>query len=301
MNVITVKELRKEYKEKLAVNNVTFQLEEGKCTALLGPNGAGKTTTIQMLAGLITPSSGSVHSDLLPKTKDLRSLIGYLPQYPSFFEWMSGEEYMIFSGEIAGMTKKAAQKRTGDLLDLVGLEDAKVRKIGEFSGGMKQRLGIAQALIHKPKLLMLDEPVSALDPFGRREVLELMGRLKKDTTILFSTHILNDAEEICDDVLFLHNGNLVEGGALQDIKERYKEAVLILQFEETADQFIKHFLDSPFIQEYTINGDTILLKVADISKARNEILQIAVQHSLPLIRFETSESSLEDIFMKVVK
>ncbi|MGF2616707.1 ABC transporter ATP-binding protein [Rossellomorea vietnamensis] len=301
MNVIAVKELRKEYKEKLAVDKVTFQLEEGKCTALLGPNGAGKTTTIQMLAGLITPSSGSVQSDLLPETKDLRSLIGYLPQYPSFFDWMSGEEYMIFSGEIAGISKKEAQKRTGNLLDLVGLSDSKTRKIGEFSGGMKQRLGIAQALIHKPQLLMLDEPVSALDPFGRREVLELMGRLKKETTILFSTHILNDAEEICDDVLFLHQGNLVEGGTLLEIKERYKEAVLALQFEESADQFIKYFTGSPFIQEHTINGGTVHFKVSDVSKARNEVLEIAVQHAIPLIRFETSESSLEDIFMKVVK
>ncbi|MGM0845359.1 MAG: ATP-binding cassette domain-containing protein [Bacillota bacterium] len=301
MNVLSVKELKKEYKEKLAVNRVTFQLEKGKCTALLGPNGAGKTTTIQMLAGLITPSSGSVHSDILPNTRDLRPLIGYLPQYPTFFEWMSGEEYMIFSGEIAGINKKEARERTGDLLDLVGLTEAKGRKIGEFSGGMKQRLGIAQALVHKPKLLMLDEPVSALDPFGRREVLELMEALKKETTILFSTHILNDAEQICDNVLFLHHGELVESGTLKEIKDKYKEAVLTLQFDSTADQFIKHFIGSQFILDHSINGNTVRLQVSNMTKARNEVLKAAVHQTMPLTKMESSESSLEDIFMKVVK
>ncbi|WP_421378929.1 ATP-binding cassette domain-containing protein [Bacillus salacetis] len=301
MNVITVKDLQKKYKEKLAVDKLNFHLEEGKCTALLGPNGAGKTTTIKMLAGLITPSSGSVSSELLPHTRDLRSLIGYLPQYPSFFEWMTAEEYMVFSGEVAGMGRTEARKRTDELLDLVGLEDAKKRKVGQFSGGMKQRLGIAQALIHRPKLIMLDEPVSALDPFGRREVLELMGKLKHETTILFSTHILNDAEEICDDILFLHSGKLVENGTLREIKNKYKEDMLTVRFDEKAENHIKHFMNLPSIQGYKINGDLIRLEVRDVNAARDEVLKAAVENNIPVNKFETSESSLEDIFMKVVR
>lgn len=301
MNVITVKELQKNYKEKAAVENLSFYLEEGKCTALLGPNGAGKTTTIKMLAGLVNPSSGQVFSDLLPNSKDLRSLIGYLPQYPTFFEWMTAQEYMIFSGEIAGMNKKEAKKRTDELLELVGLDEAKKRKVGEFSGGMKQRLGIAQALIHRPRLIMLDEPVSALDPFGRREVLELMRKLKLETTILFSTHILNDAEEICDDILFLHNGKLVERGTLKEIKERYKEAMLNVQFEETAEKYLKYLIGLPSIQGQKLTGDFVQLEVTDVRKARDEVIKAAAEHNLPINRFETSESSLEDIFMKVVR
>ncbi|WP_409251038.1 ATP-binding cassette domain-containing protein [Bacillus sp. SCS-153A] len=301
MNIITVKELQKKYREKVAVENVSFHLEEGKCTALLGPNGAGKTTTIKMLAGLVRPSAGSVSSDLLPNNEDLRSLIGYLPQYPNFFEWMTAQEYMIFSGEVAGVKKQEASARTDELLELVGLKDAKKRKVGEFSGGMKQRLGIAQALIHRPRLIMLDEPVSALDPFGRREVLELMSKLKSETTILFSTHILNDAEEVCDDILFLHNGKLVESGTLKDIKKRYKEAMLTVQFEEKAEKYCKHFIDLPSIQGYKLNGDHARLVVTDIRKARDEVLSAAAEHTIPVIRFETSESSLEDIFMKVVR
>ncbi|WP_456274374.1 ABC transporter ATP-binding protein [Bacillus sp. AK031] len=301
MNVINVNSLRKEYKEKLAVEDINFSLEEGKCTALLGPNGAGKTTTIKMLAGLISPTSGKVTSELFPNTKDLRPLIGYLPQYPSFFEWMSAEEYMMFSGEVAGMNKRDAGKRTADLLELVGLRDAQSRRVGQFSGGMKQRLGIAQALIHRPKLIMLDEPVSALDPFGRREVLELLAKLKQETTILFSTHILNDAEEICDDILFLHKGKLVESGSLKDIKKKYKEAMLTVQFEDKAESYIKHLIGLPSISGHALNGYSVRLQVKEVSSARDEVLKALAENNVPVSKFETSESSLEEIFMKVVK
>jgi ABC-2 type transport system ATP-binding protein len=301
MNVLTVNNLRKEYKEKLAVEDINFSLEEGKCTALLGPNGAGKTTTIKMLAGLVSPTSGKVTSELLPNTKDLRPMIGYLPQHPTFFEWMSAEEYMMFSGEVAGMNKREVRKRTAELLELVGLIDAQNRKVGQFSGGMKQRLGIAQALIHRPKLIMLDEPVSALDPFGRREVLELMAKLKQETTVLFSTHILNDAEEICDDILFLHKGNLVESGTLKDIKKKYKEAMLTVQFEGKAENYIKHLVDLPSISGHTLHGDSVRLEVQEVSAARDETLKALAENNVPISKFETSESSLEEIFMKVVK
>jgi ABC-2 type transport system ATP-binding protein len=301
MRVITVNNLRKEYKDKLAVEDIDFSLEEGKCTALLGPNGAGKTTTIKMLAGLISPTSGKVSSDLLPNAKDMRTLIGYLPQYPSFFEWMSAEEYMMFSGEVAGMEKSDARQRTAELLELVGLKDSRYRKVGQFSGGMKQRLGIAQALIHRPKLIMLDEPVSALDPFGRREILELLAKLKQDTTILFSTHILNDAEEICDDILFLHKGTLVETGSLKNIKKKYQEAMLTVQFEDKAENYIKYLIGLPSITDHTLNGDSVRLHVKEISAARDEALKALAENNVPVSKFETSESSLEEIFMKVVK
>lgn len=185
MNVLEVAKLSKQYKNKLAVQNISFSLQEGKCTALLGPNGAGKTTVLNMITGLIDPSAGKISSPFLKSNTDLRSMIGFLPQFPAFYEWMSGEEYLIFAGELCHLSKSEAMKRADELLQIVGLEEGKKRKISQYSGGMKQRLGIAQALIHKPKLILLDEPVSALDPFGRREVLELMKGLKNETTILF--------------------------------------------------------------------------------------------------------------------
>ncbi|MGM0751101.1 MAG: ATP-binding cassette domain-containing protein [Bacillota bacterium] len=135
MNVLEVTSLEKKYREKLAVKNLSFQLKQGRCTALLGPNGAGKTTTLKMLAGLITPTNGLISTR--EPSRDIREMIGYLPQYPSFFEWMKGKEFLIFSGEIAGLTRKSSQNRSEELLELVGLQEGKDRIIGHYSGGMK--------------------------------------------------------------------------------------------------------------------------------------------------------------------
>ncbi|MBS4207967.1 ABC transporter ATP-binding protein [Bacillus sp. FJAT-50079] len=297
MNVLEITNLSKLYKNKKAVENIEFVLKEKKCTALLGPNGAGKTTTLNMIAGLLSPTTGGIRSPLLNEKQDLRTMIGFLPQYPSFYGWMSGKEYMMFAGEVCGLTKKEAETRTGSLLQLVGLEEAKNRRINQYSGGMKQRLGIAQALIHKPKLILLDEPVSALDPFGRREVLELMKRLKEETTILFSTHILNDAEEISDYVLFMNEGKLIESGSLKEVRDRNTEKMFKLQFSQSASTF------APLFSQYEINiyEDTMVMNIQDDERAKNDVFQIVLRENLPLLKFEQSNPSLEDIFMKVVK
>lgn len=264
MNVLEINNLTKRYSNKTAVENIEFALESGKCTALLGPNGAGKTTTLNMIAGLLAATTGSIKSPLLTENQDLRSLIGFLPQYPSFYTWMSGEEYMMFSGEVCGLTKKEAAERTESLLSLVGLQEGKNRKISQYSGGMKQRLGIAQALIHKPKLILLDEPVSALDPFGRREVLELMKRLKNETTILFSTHILNDAEEVSDYVVFMNEGKVIEKGSLIEVKQRNTENMINLQFAEPASAFASNFS----MYEINVKANTIAISVQDLEAAK---------------------------------
>src|SRR5699024_5370688 len=144
----------------------------------------------------------------------------YLPQYPVFYSWMTGLEFLMYSGELAHLSKSEATKRAHALLEKVGIAEAKNRRIGKYSGGMKQRLGIAQAIIHQPKLLMLDEPVSSLDPIGRREILTLMNELKNDMTILFSTHILGDADKISDDILLLHHGQIVESGSMEELRRK---------------------------------------------------------------------------------
>src|SRR5690606_21871186 len=214
MGILTVCKLTKKYNSYTVVDKISFQLEANKCIALIGPNGAGKTTTLRMLAGLIKQTSGTINF-LNTGQKDFRSFIGYLPQHPVFYNWMSGLEYLIFCAKLTLIDKKAAKSRAEELLEKVGLKDAKNKQIGNYSGGMKQRLGIAQAIIHQPKLVILDEPVSALDPIGRREVLTLMEELKKEMTILFSTHILNDADEISDELLLLHDGKIVEAGSME--------------------------------------------------------------------------------------
>src|SRR5690625_1115198 len=193
---LSVKNLTKKFNSQLAVDNVSFDLNAGQCTALLGPNGAGKTTTLRMIAGLLSPTDGSIQFEGYENGRDIREKIGYLPQNPVFYAWMTGKEFLVYVGRLAHLSKLEAIQRAEKLLEQVGISHVKNKRIGQYSGGMRQRLGIAQALIHKPALLMLDEPVSSLDPIGRREVLTLLEKLKEETTILFSTHILNDAEEI---------------------------------------------------------------------------------------------------------
>ncbi|PFA70772.1 ABC transporter ATP-binding protein [Bacillus sp. AFS015802] len=299
MNVLEVASLEKRYKEKHAVKNISFKLKQGASTALLGPNGAGKTTTLKMLAGLIKPTGGRITTS--EPSKDIRGMIGYLPQYPSFFEWMTGKEFLIFSGEISGMTRGNSQQRADELITLVGLQDGKGRKIGQYSGGMKQRLGIAQALIHNPRLVILDEPVSALDPFGRREVLELLRMLKKETTILFSTHILNDAEQICDEVLFLHEGRLIEQGELREVKARHQSSRLTLHFSEDSKTFIPFLTEKDWIHDMISNGYQLSFKVSDLDRDRARIFALISENGWGVTKFDSSEQSLEEVFMEVVK
>ncbi|PQP88652.1 hypothetical protein CPT76_10145, partial [Paenibacillus sp. AR247] len=231
--LLQVRDLSKRFKERKVVKGISFSIAEGCCTALLGPNGAGKTTTISMLTGLLQPSGGSI--ELLingSPAADRRPYIGFLPQMPVFYPWMTGAEFLLYAGELAGLTSREAKRMTGEWLEAVGLSGEGKRRIGGYSGGMKQRLGLAQALIHRPKLLILDEPVSALDPKGRKDVLTLLQRIRRETTVLFSTHVLHDAEEICDEILMIHNGNLALQGSLDHVRRTYSEPVIRLEVGE---------------------------------------------------------------------
>lgn len=305
MSRLCVSRLTKKYGQRTAVNGITFELESGGCTALLGPNGAGKTTTLRMLAGLTIPSSGRVLIDGKEVADlDSRNLIGYLPQNPSFYNWMTGKEYVLYVAGLSGMTGKRAYGEAMALLERVGLKEAAGRRISGYSGGMKQRLGLAQALVHRPRLLLLDEPVSALDPLGRREVMELLRQLREETTILFSTHVLHDAEEICDRIIMLKDGEIVENNDLAAIAAKYRLPLLTVQVEDMHSSRIAEWLESlstrRFVQSCDLKGDTALLTVSDVNEAREVILREAATRSIPLKRFEAGTTSLEDLFVKVV-
>lgn len=300
MSLIQMKGLKKSFQGTEVIKGLDFSLEAGKCIALLGPNGAGKTTTLRMLSGLMNPTSGTITFSDAKKGEDIRHLIGYLPQYPVFYDWMSGMEFLVYVGKLAGLKQREANARAKELLQVVGIEDAKNRKVGKYSGGMKQRLGIAQALIHRPQLLMLDEPVSALDPFGRREVLELLEGLKKETTILFSTHILNDAEEVCEKILFLHNGIIVESGTMDELKERHKQERIDLSFKGNVEEYVQILEWHPSVEHISKEGSVISVFVKNIEEARHALLNNIYEGNWPLLKFEISSMTLEDIFMKVV-
>ncbi|HEY2420714.1 MAG TPA: ABC transporter ATP-binding protein [Neobacillus sp.] len=300
MSLLQISGLKKDFQGTEVIKGLDFNLKKGKCTALLGPNGAGKTTTLRMLSGLMEPSDGIISFTNAIKGEDIRHLIGYLPQFPVFYDWMSGLEFLEYVGKLAGLMPKEAKERSIELLGLVGILDAKNRKVGKYSGGMKQRLGIAQALIHHPKLIMLDEPVSALDPIGRREVLDLLEGLKSDTTILFSTHILNDAEELCDEILFLHNGKIVESGTMEELRKRHQQAKIDLYFHDQEKEYAAFLKSHPLTESILCEGRRMSIFVKDVELARQAFLKEISDKNWPLEKFELSSMTLEDVFMKVV-
>lgn len=306
--IIQVHQLTKKFGERTTVKGISFALEKGSCTALLGPNGAGKTTTLRMLAGLMAPTSGQITrlgQDQNQGRRSEQNQIGYLPQHPSFYKWMSGMEFVVYAARLSGMSKQEAREEAEAVLERVGLQAASRRRISDYSGGMKQRLGLAQALVHHPDMLLLDEPVSALDPVGRREVMELLQELKGETTILLSTHVLHDAEEVCDRVMMMREGEIVENGELSDLLDKYSLPVLNLQLEyhsnPSAVNWLRSLRERPFVLEYEQHGGSAAITVSDIKEARAVILSEAAERHIPLQRFEAGTSSLEEMFMKVVQ
>ncbi|WP_407272954.1 ATP-binding cassette domain-containing protein [Radiobacillus sp. PE A8.2] len=300
MSMIKVENLTKQFDGKPVVNDLSFELSPGRCVALLGPNGAGKTTTIRMLSGLLKPSKGAITFEGMNGNGDVRKHIGYLPQHPVFHSWMTGKEFLVYVGQLAHLSKLEASDRADELLERVGIAEAKNQRTGKYSGGMKQRLGIAQAMIHKPKLIMLDEPVSALDPIGRREVLTLMEELKQETTILFSTHILGDAEEVSDDLLLMHKGQILESGTLEQLRSKHQAARIHVAFRDSIDTYKDLLEQLSWVTSTVINRQEVVLEVTNIDDARTYILQMALQEDWPLTKFEISRTTLEDLFMKVV-
>jgi ABC-2 type transport system ATP-binding protein len=211
--------LTKHYKGVQAVSDLTLDVPAGSVYGFLGPNGAGKTTVLKVLAGLIRPTSGtaSVGGVPLAAGEAYRREVGYLAQDPRFYDWMSGREVVAFVASLSPDRSVADGAWIDQVIARVGLADAAGRRTGTYSGGMRQRLGIAQALVSRPRVLLLDEPVSALDPIGRREVLDLMSELKGETTVFYSTHILDDVERVSDRVAILDRGRLVREAATADL------------------------------------------------------------------------------------
>lgn len=298
MSLLHVTHLMKRYGATTAVDDVSFDLQPDTCVALIGPNGAGKTTILRMLSGLMKQTSGAIKFS--ENVKDQRELIGYLPQFPAFHNWMTGYAFLIYCAKLTHIPHNEAEKRATDLLKKVGIFEAKDKRIATYSGGMKQRLGIAQAIIHQPKLLLLDEPVSALDPIGRREVLTLMEELKSEMTILFSTHILSDAEEVSDELLLLDHGALIEAGTIKHLRQKYQTLMIELQFETDSTPYEALLRELPSVKDILKQQDYLHISVSSISEARSEIIAAIKAHDLPISHFAVNRASMEDMFMKAV-
>ena len=305
MNVLTIQGLSKAFGGQKIIDNLNMTVPEGSIFGFIGQNGAGKTTTMKMVLGLLRPNQGEIIVCNEPvhfgQTKT-NQYIGYLPDVPEFYDYMTPIRYLALCGEIIGLSKAETYQRGEELLSLVGLGNVK-KTIGGFSRGMKQRLGIAQALLTRPKLLICDEPTSALDPVGRKEILDILLKIRSTTTVLFSTHILSDVERICDHAALLNQGRIVVGGTLSEIKALHGRESLLLEFpaDDALHTFKSHEAIQPLLNTAETNGKEIVLHSQEMENVQHTVFSVLAETALCPIKIEMMEPSLESLFLEVIR
>ena len=297
-DMLHISGLCKNFGNKKVLCGLELAVPEHSIFGFIGKNGSGKTTTMKTVLGLLRADSGEITVNgekvAYGETHTNRH-IGYLPDVPEFYPFMTALEYLRFCGEISGMKKTEIESRAEELLTLVGLANEKHRVRG-FSRGMKQRLGIAQALLNRPKLLICDEPTSALDPVGRKEILDILLAVREQTTVLFSTHILSDVERICTDVAFLNNGTAQMQGKLSDIKSRYRRSAYAIETETAKDA---HALAQAFPQMKLSGANKTVFCERD--HAASDVLRFVADKRIALLKWEREEPTLESLFMEVAE
>ena len=306
MTAILTENLQKTYGLVHALDGLNLHVEEGTIFGFLGPNGAGKTTTIRLLTGLAKPTSGRawVAGIETGHNHSLAARIGYLPEEPAFYNWMTPVEFLDHVGRLFGLRDSDRKHRIKELLDQVGLTEVQKRRIGGFSHGMRQRLGLAQALYNHPEVLFLDEPVSALDPEGRKEVLDLIRQLRQQSTVFMSTHILADVERVCDSVGIIDHGKLVVEARQDELVARYTVPAFNLECDAGFEDAFKNWCESlgshKWVSSVVLNGSNARILVKDLDQARRQLLAMVVESHLALRRYEIVTPSLEDIFLRLV-
>ena len=299
MNAIEVHGLVKRFGTFTALQGVDLTVSRGVIFAFLGPNGAGKTTTLRIMTGLARATEGRVIIEGVEVGSRQRPPIGSLPDTPSFYGWMNAREFLRYIARLHGLDNPPIDAT----LDRVGLLDAAKKRIGGFSRGMKQRLGLAQALLPQPSVLLLDEPVSALDPAGRKEVMDILSELRDHLTVFFSTHILNDAERLCDEIGIIDHGRLVLQARRDDLLAQYARP--IFEIDVRPDDIPQlHVLSAqiaalPWIDRFTLDGARLRLNVRDADAARRDLLPRLA--GLGVVRFEMLGATLEDIFLRLTQ
>jgi ABC-2 type transport system ATP-binding protein len=304
---IETRGLTKHYGDVVALAGLDLVVPAGSIFGFLGPNGAGKTTTLRLLTGLGRPTSGSAMIDgvgIEGGRLDLAARIGYLDQDPRFYGWMTGRELLGLAGRAYGLAGDALRARVDETLATVGLADAAGRRIGGYSGGMRQRLGVGQAILPRPRVLFLDEPVSALDPAGRRDVLELIGSLRGTATIVMSTHILNDVERICDRIAILDHGRLVTEAPIDELLARHARPVFELEpephQEPAAAALVQRLQEASWTRSVHVEHGLIRVTLSDVEAAAAGVLPLVVAAEVRLARFERVRPTLEDVFLQLV-
>ncbi len=302
--------LSKTYEGSNAVDSVDLQVPRHSVYGFLGPNGAGKTTTMKMLLGLIRPTSGSgtiFGLDIEKDSPSVRRRVGYLPQEPRFYPHMTARETLRFAaGFFFSGPADRIESRVGEMLELVGIQDKADRPIKTLSGGETQRLGIAQAQIHEPDLLILDEPAAALDPLGRRDVLAILERFRTTSTVLYSTHILDDVQRVSDMICILKDGRIVEQGPIGDVLSSGSASVFTVVIEGDIDRARAALLDKPWVDGVDVDGGAesarLRITVNDVGTAEARLQRVLLEDETLVVKeFSRPSASLEDIFVDLVE
>jgi len=300
---IEVKNVTKLYGEQKALNNVSFEINTGEIFGFLGPNGAGKSTMMKIITGYIPPTDGEILVEglnVVEHSMEVKKLIGYLPEHNPLYLEMYVKEYLDF---VAGIYKLNNRKqKVAEMIERTGLGVEQKKKIGELSKGYRQRVGLAQALIHDPKVLILDEPTSGLDPNQIIEIRSLITELGKEKTIMLSTHIMQEVEAICNRIIIINNGKIVANDKTENIqsKEKIEKQVVLVEFNN--DPVSNELLAIEYVSNVKKAKDNIWVIEATTDKdIREDIFQFAVKKGLSVLSMQRKEKSLEDVFQELTK
>jgi ABC-2 type transport system ATP-binding protein len=305
---LTIESVSKSFGDLSVLKNLSFEVSEGSIFGFIGKNGSGKTTTMKIIVGLLKADQGTVH--VQGKRVDFgetatNRLIGFLPDVPEFYGFMNAMEYLTFCGRITGMNPADILRKASELVVLVGLKGSEKRRLKGYSRGMKQRLGIAQALIHDPILLICDEPTSALDPVGRAELLNILSMVRERTTILFSTHILADVERICDYVGVLDNGSIALEGNLDTIKSAHRKDVIVAELggltQDVALQIANRLRELPFVRSVQWQERLIHIGVNSVETDGRLLLAELAGNPCTVLRYQVQEPTLENLYRAVLE
>src|SRR5688500_10758763 len=309
---IEVKNLLKVYGEQKAVNNISFKVEQGEIVGFLGPNGAGKSTTMKIITGYLQQTAGEAFVagiNVADNPLEIKKKIGYLPELNALYYDMYVREYLAFTAElykVDSSSRSGRKSKIEKVIELTGLKVESKKKIGQLSKGYKQRVGLAAALLHDPEVLILDEPTSGLDPNQIIEIREVIKKQGKDKTVLFSSHILQEVEAICDRVIIINKGELVADDKLSILQSRSKGSqTVIVQFKENVDKhLLEKIKDVTSIEQVTASNlkfDSYRIQTSNPEVVRKQILELSLQHNLNIVSLQSESQSLEDVFRSLTQ
>lgn len=302
--MIQTEGLTKRFDDLIAVNDLNIHVERGEIYGFLGPNGAGKTTTIMMLLGLTKPTSGRIKlfgKDLASDYFNIKRRIGVLSEFQYLYDDMTAVEYLRFFGELYSV--EDIDTRIKEVLSVVNLYDRRNELLGGYSKGMKQKFGLARTLLHRPDILILDEPVSSLDPHGIKEVRDiLLEENQKGTTMFISSHILSEIERTCDRVAIIHKGTLVAQDTMEDLRKRLtEETEMYLTVEGLTDEIVTALRELPFVRSLTVDGQMMTLKLSSDKDYRSELSRKIVDMGGVVLDMRRHEMTLEEAFVTITE